>query len=115
MKIKPLHDFVLVRPIEHEKQTTKSGLVIPDSARVAKSLARGQVVAVGPGTSTVDTSKLAVGRNVLYNPHAPISVGGNTDGLQMMKYGDIFAVEEPEFFVTNVKMSEGEPMAELRS
>lgn len=46
MKIKPLHDNILIEPIERETQT-RSGIVIPESAKEKPQ--EGRVVAVGPG------------------------------------------------------------------
>lgn len=45
-KIKPLFDYVLIKPIEEETKTS-SGIVIPDSAKEKPQ--RGKVVEVGPG------------------------------------------------------------------
>ena len=46
MKIKPLSDKVVVKPLEAE-QKTASGIVIPDTAK--EKQAQGEVIAVGPG------------------------------------------------------------------
>ena len=46
MKIRPLHDRVIVKRLE-EKEKTKGGIIIPDSAK--ETPAEGKVVAVGPG------------------------------------------------------------------
>ena len=46
MKIKPLHDRVIVRRIEEEEKT-KGGIIIPDSAK--EKPAEGKIVAVGNG------------------------------------------------------------------
>ena len=46
MKIRPLHDRVIVKRVEEEKKTA-SGIVIPDNA--AEKPDQGEVIAVGPG------------------------------------------------------------------
>ena len=46
MKIKPLHDRVIVKRIE-EEETTKGGIIIPDSAK--EKPAEGKIIAVGKG------------------------------------------------------------------
>ena len=59
MKIKPLEDRVVVKPVEAEKKT-KSGLFLPEGA--AEKPVQGTVVALGPGRKTEEGS------------HAPLSV-----------------------------------------
>ena len=71
VKIKPLGDRVLVRPIEKEEKK-KSGLIIPDTAK-EKPL-EGKVLAVGKGKATEDGKILPmdvkVGDQVLYGKYA---------------------------------------------
>ena len=49
MKIRPLHDRVVIRRMEEER-TSPGGIVIPDSA--TEKPIRGEVIAVGPGKPT---------------------------------------------------------------
>ena len=49
MKIKPLHDRVVVRRIEEEERTP-GGIIIPDTAK--EKPMQGEVLAVGPGAAT---------------------------------------------------------------
>ena len=51
MKIKPLGDRVLVKPLEQD-EVSKGGIIIPDSAKEKPQ--EGKVVAVGPGKKTDD-------------------------------------------------------------
>ncbi|MDY6972624.1 MAG: co-chaperone GroES, partial [Thermodesulfobacteriota bacterium] len=51
MKVKPLHDRVIVKRVE-EEETTKGGIIIPDSAK--EKPAEGKIVAVGNGKVTED-------------------------------------------------------------
>ncbi|MCV6611582.1 MAG: co-chaperone GroES [Amphritea sp.] len=96
MKIRPLHDRVVVRRKE-EEATTASGIVLPGSA--AEKPNQGEVVAVGSGriNSNGDVQALAVqvGDTVLFGQYA----GSNTvkvDGeeLLIMSEGDIYGVLE---------------------
>ena len=96
MKIRPLHDRVVVRRKE-EETTTASGIVLPGSA--AEKPNQGEVVAVGTGriTSNGDIQALAVkvGDTVLFGQYA----GSNTvkvDGeeLLIMNESDIYGVLE---------------------
>ena len=47
MNLKPLNDHIFIEPVEEEK-TTKSGIVLPDTAEKEKPI-KGRIVAVGPG------------------------------------------------------------------
>lgn len=96
MKIRPLHDRVVVRRKE-EEATTASGIVLPGSA--AEKPNQGEVLAVGTGriTSNGDVQALAVkvGDTVLFGQYA----GSNTvkvDGeeLLIMNESDIYGVLE---------------------
>ncbi|MBN0989793.1 co-chaperone GroES [Amphritea pacifica] len=96
MKIRPLHDRVVVRRKE-EEATTASGIVLPGSA--AEKPNQGEVLAVGTGriTSNGEVQALAVkvGDTVLFGQYA----GSNTvkvDGeeLLIMNESDIYGVLE---------------------
>ncbi|MGL4186898.1 MAG: co-chaperone GroES, partial [Thiotrichaceae bacterium] len=67
MKIRPLHDRVVVRRMEEERKTA-SGIIIPDNA--AEKPDRGEVLAVGPGKVGDDNERIAlqvkVGDKVLF-------------------------------------------------
>jgi len=71
MKIKPLEDRVVVKPVEAEKKT-KSGLFLPEGA--AEKPVHGKVVALGPGRKTEDgkNTPLSVkkGDTVVYSKYA---------------------------------------------
>ena len=102
MILKPLHDLVLVTPTKEVEGKTTSGLYIPETAKRLGRLARGVVKSVGPGINGV-VPNLKSGQVVLYNAAAPIPVGTTEEPELLMRYHDIFAVEEPDFFVQNVK------------
>lgn len=68
--LKPLHDRVLIKPLPAE-EVTKSGLVIPDSAKEAP--AQGEVIALGNGKikdgKTYEFT-VKVGNKVMYSKYA---------------------------------------------
>ena len=92
---KPLGDRVLIEP-EAPEQTTKSGIVIPDSAQEKSQ--SGRVLKVGPGRTTDDGKliPLAVqeGDIIIYSKYGgtELKVGGND--LLIIKENDILAIKE---------------------
>ena len=93
MKIRPLHDRVIVKRIEDERKTA-SGIVIPDSA--AEKPDQGEVVAVGPGKRGDDGKLIApdvkVGDRVLFGKYAGSTVKMDGDELLVMREEDIMGV-----------------------
>ena len=84
VKLRPLGDRVLVRPIGRE-ETTKSGIVLPDTAKEKPQ--RGSVVAVGAGRLDDDGDRIPV----------DVSVG---DEVLFAKYaGTEFKLEEEEYLI----------------
>ncbi|MDR2711228.1 MAG: co-chaperone GroES [Burkholderiales bacterium] len=61
MKLRPLHDRIIVKRVEEERKTA-GGIVIPDTATEKPSM--GEVVAVGPGKSDDNGKVIAMGVNV---------------------------------------------------
>ncbi len=94
MTIKPLGDRVVVKMLESE-ETTKSGIVLPGSAKEKPQEA--EIVAVGPG-AVVDGKKVPmevkVGDKVLMSKYAGTEV--KYDGIEytILKQGDILAIVE---------------------
>jgi len=95
MKLKPLHDRVLVRRLE-EEEVTKGGIIIPDTAK--EKPMKGAVMSVGPGKTGDDGKKIkpAVKRGdlVLFNKYAGTEI--SIDGVEhlVMREDDILAVIE---------------------
>jgi len=93
MKIRPLHDRVIVKRIEDERKTA-SGIVIPDSA--AEKPDQGEVLAVGPGKRGDDGKLIApdvkVGDKVLFGKYAGSTVKMDGDELLVMREEDIMGV-----------------------
>jgi len=94
MKIKPLGDKVVIKMLEGE-ETTKSGIVLPGSAKEKPQVA--EVVAVGPGT-VVDGNEVKmevkVGDKVLMNKYSGTEVKYDGQEYTILKQGDILAIVE---------------------
>lgn len=90
MNIKPLADRVVVKMVEAE-ETTKSGIVLPGSAKEKPQVA--EVMAVGPGTEEVKM-EVKVGDKVLISKYAGTEV--KMDGVEytILKQNDILAIVE---------------------
>ena len=73
MNFKPLSNHVFLEPLEEEK-TTKSGIVIPDTAEKEKPI-KGKVLAVGPGKTNEKGERVpmsvGVGDVVLFKKYGP--------------------------------------------
>jgi len=95
MKLRPLHDRVVVKRVEEER-TTPGGIVIPDSA--AEKPIRGEVIAVGDGKKLdggdVRPVDVRVGDTVLFGKFAGTEVKLGDEDLLVMREDDIMAVIE---------------------
>ena len=95
MKVKPLADRVLLKPLEEEEQV-RGGIIIPDTAKEKPQ--RGEITAVGPGKITEEGKSVPmhvkVGDQVLYGKYAGTEV--KLDGVDylIMPESDILAVLE---------------------
>jgi len=93
MKVKPLADRVLIRPVEEEEQK-KGGIIIPDTAKEKPQ--QGEVVAVGPGriSDAGERVKLdvSVKDRVLYGKYAGTEVTVDGEDYLIMRESDIFAI-----------------------
>jgi chaperonin GroES len=95
MKIRPLHDRVIVKRMEEERKTA-SGIVIPDTA--AEKPDQGEIMAVGAGKKD-DQGKLIpldvkVGDRVLFGKYAGQTVKVEGEELLVMREEDIMGVVE---------------------
>jgi chaperonin GroES len=88
VKIKPLADRVLIKPMEAEAKTA-SGIIIPDSAKEKPQ--KGTVVAVGPGTKD-EKMEVKVGDSVLYGKYSGTELTYDGKDYLMMKQSDILAI-----------------------
>jgi len=95
MKIRPLHDRVVVRRMEEER-TTAGGILIPDSA--AEKPMRGEIIAVGLGKAldNGDVRALAVkvGDVVLFGKYSGTEVKVDGQELVVMREDDIMGIVE---------------------
>ena len=93
MKLRPLHDRVIVKRVENETKTA-SGILIPDNA--AEKPDQGEVLAVGPGKKNdkgeLSAMSVAVGDKVLFGKYSGQTVKVDGEELLVMKEDDLFAV-----------------------
>ncbi|HXJ50315.1 MAG TPA: co-chaperone GroES [Burkholderiales bacterium] len=95
MKIRPLHDRVIVKRLDEEKKTA-SGIVIPDTA--AEKPDQGEVMSVGKGKLS-DEGELVpldvkVGDRVLFGKYSGQTVRLSGDELLVMREEDLLGVVE---------------------
>ena len=95
MKIRPLHDRVIVKRLEEER-VSAGGIVIPDSA--AEKPVQGKIVAVGKGKILEDGSVRAldvkVGDKILFGKYSGTEVKVDGEELLVMREEDLVAVIE---------------------
>ena len=94
MKIQPLGDRVVVKPIEQESKT-KSGIIIPDTAKEKSQ--KGKVMAIGPGK--FDDGKLMpltvkIGDTVLYKEYGGDEFKLDGEIVMILKEEDILGIIE---------------------
>ncbi|HOF95010.1 MAG TPA: co-chaperone GroES [Clostridia bacterium] len=94
MKLKPLADRVVIKSLESE-ETTKSGIVLPGTAKEKPQMA--QVLEVGPG-GTVDGKEITMyvkaGDRVIYSKYAGTEVKLDGEEYIIVRQNDILAVVE---------------------
>ena len=95
MKIRPLHDRVIVKR-EDEERKSPGGIVIPDTA--AEKPIRGKIVAVGKGkileNGSIRPLDLKVGDKILFGTYSGTTVKVDGDELLVMREEDVMAVIE---------------------
>ncbi len=95
MKLRPLHDRVIVKRMEEERQSP-GGIIIPDTA--AEKPVRGKILAVGRGKilENGDVRALAVkeGDHVLFGKYAGTEVKVDGEEVLVMREDDIVAIIE---------------------
>jgi chaperonin GroES len=93
MNLKPLHDRLIVRPAKAD-EVTKSGIIIPDSAK--EKPVQGEVLACGPGkfdeTGKLQPMGVKVGDNVLYGKYSGTEISVNEEDVLIMRESDVFAI-----------------------
>ena len=94
-KLRPLGDRVVIKPTPREEMT-KSGIVLPDTAKEKPQ--EGVILAVGPGKTLDDGSRetmdVTVGNKVLYAKYAGTEFKVEGDELLIVSQKDILAIVE---------------------
>ena len=95
MKLRPLHDRVIVKRLEQETKTA-SGIVIPDNA--AEKPDQGEVLAVGPGKRNDKGEVVALdvkaGDRILFGKWSGTEIKLDGEDLLIMKESDIMGIIE---------------------
>ncbi len=95
MNLRPLHDRVVIRPLETEEKTA-GGIIIPDTAK--EKPMEGEVVAAGPGARNeagqIVPPDVKKGDRVLYGKWSGTEVKIDGEDLLIMKESDIMGVIE---------------------
>ena len=94
MNIKPLGDRVVLKNVEAE-ETTKSGIVLPGTAKEKPQMA--EIIAVGPGGVVEGkeiTMYVKVGDKVIYSKYAGTEVKLDKEEFIIVRQNDILAVVE---------------------
>jgi chaperonin GroES len=95
MKIRPLHDRVIVQRIKEEEKT-KGGIIIPDTAKEKPQ--EGKVIAVGPGKVLENGTKVnldvKVGDKILFGKYSGTEIKIEGEEFLMMREDDILGVIE---------------------
>ena len=94
-KLRPLGDRVVLKPTPRE-EVTKSGIVLPDTAKEKPQ--EGEILAVGPGAFDSEGKRQAmdveVGQKVLYAKYAGTEFKVDGDELLIVSQKDILAIVE---------------------
>ena len=92
MKVRPLHDRILLRRIE-EKESVKGGIIIPDTAKEKPQ--EGEVIAIGPGRMTDEgkliPTALKVGDKVLYAKYGGTEIKEDGHDYLILRESDVLA------------------------
>jgi chaperonin GroES len=93
MKVRPLHDRVLVRRIE-EKETAKGGIIIPDTAKEKPQ--EGKILAVGNGKILENGTKVAldvkVGDKILFGKYSGTEIRLEGEEVLILREEEVLAV-----------------------
>ena len=98
MKLKPVNDKIVVKPITKEEEVTESGILLPDTVDTGK-LIEGEVVSVGKGMYSANGTLIPVicdvGDTILYNQHAQVhEYGLNGETLVIMSVNEVLSIVE---------------------
>lgn len=91
MKLKPLGDRVIVKPLKDE-EVTKSGIVLPDTVEKEKK-EQGEIISLGNGEKIVKLG-LKIGDKVLFGKYSGEDVKVGDEEYKVLKEEDVLAVME---------------------
>ena len=98
MKLRPLGDHVIVKPLK-ENEMTKSGIVLPDTVDKEKP-EKGEVIAIGPGKLMENgqraTMSVKVGDKVVFKKYSPDEIKIDNEEVLVLNESDIIAVIESQ-------------------
>jgi chaperonin GroES len=93
MKVRPLHDRLVVRRVE-EKETAKGGIIIPDTAKEKPQ--EGEVLAVGNGKVLENGTKVPldvkVGDKILFGKYSGTDIKIDGDDVLILREDEVLAV-----------------------
>ena len=93
MKVRPLHDRLIIRRIE-EKETVKGGIIIPDSAKEKPQ--EGEVIAVGNGKILENGTKLTLdvkaGDKILFGKYSGTDIKIDGEEYLILREDEVLAV-----------------------
>ncbi|MCW5889623.1 MAG: co-chaperone GroES [bacterium] len=96
MKIRPLHDRVVVKRLEQDLEKTKGGIIIPDTAKEKPQ--QGKVVAIGKGKVNEDGKTfpldVKVGDTILFGKYSGSEIKVDGEEHLIMREEDILAILE---------------------
>ena len=96
MKVKPLQDRLVIKPVEEELKTS-GGIIMPDTVSKEKPV-RGEVIAVGPGKLGKDGKRMPldvkVGDEVMYGKYSGTEFKHDEQEFLIVEYNDILAILE---------------------
>jgi len=91
-QLEPLGDRIVVKPIKRE-ETTKGGIILPDTAKEKPQ--EGEVIAVGPGRLTDDGTRIEMevkkGDRVMYAKYAGTEIKLDDEELLILRESDVLA------------------------
>ena len=95
MKVKPLADRVMIKPIEAE-ETKRGGIIIPDTAK--EKPMQGEVKAIGTGRQTEDGKIIPMtvkkGDRILYGKYSGTEISIDGEDMLIMRESDVLAILE---------------------
>jgi chaperonin GroES len=96
MKVKPLHDRILIKRVE-EKETIKGGIIIPDTAKEKPQ--EGEVIAVGGGKKTEEGKVIPLdvkaGDRILFGKYSGTEIKIDEEEFLIIREDEVLGIIEP--------------------